>query len=105
MSDVADNIKVSFQSFINEGIPYNFFVGLADYVKYVRKVDEAKAIIEELERQWLIEYKRLDEYEVAALAELQKPIDEVLGLKNYFIDQKLEPVIKAITKVENLLSG
>jgi hypothetical protein len=98
MTDLTQLIDKDFQAFINETSEYNFFVGLADYIKYVMQAPEAKPVIEQLESEWRREYNKLDKLEEKTLEELQKPVDEVLAYKNSDKNTHFEKVYDSIQK-------
>src|ERR1700694_3783919 len=106
MNDVTQLIDKDFQAFINETNEYNFFVGLADYVSYVKKADAAKPVIDELERQWRKEYDKLDELEEKTLQELQKPVDEVLAQKNSLklFEKAYDEIQASIQRLEDVVN-
>lgn len=102
MTVLTDHIERYFKSFINEREPYNFFIGLADYIRFVYTRPESKLVVLELEKQCLHEYKELEQLKTKSLMELQQPIKEIVDLKNTFAIQE---VISGITQLENYIQS
>ncbi|MDP3697880.1 MAG: hypothetical protein Q8R55_07835 [Candidatus Taylorbacteria bacterium] len=99
----AEALERHYKLFIDEVNPYNFFLGLNDYLEYIIGVPFLMAVIREPLKNRDAEYKLLDELEDETVEELQTAKKRVFGIINEKQIQsvRLKHVLKDIQDYES----
>ena len=72
MKNVIEILEKQYQSFINQERDWNFFVGLADYVKFINETSEPHLLLERTKESKLKRIEIIDKLEEEAVTELLK---------------------------------
>lgn len=78
MKNVIEILDRYYQSFINQKRDWDFFLGLADYVKYATETPEIDKILKSIVQKRVNAEKKLKEYEEDAIKEAKEVIKDKL---------------------------
>lgn len=89
---------------INQTENWDFFLGLADYVKTLESLAPTKALIEAMEKQAEVSRKLYDQFNNSALAELTRSATQMSEIAERFAKQS-EPVRQAVQEMQKYING
>ncbi|MFH1564326.1 MAG: hypothetical protein ABIC82_00550 [bacterium] len=97
-------LEKQYQSFINQKRDWNFFLGLADYVKFINETPELHLLLEKTKECKLKQIETINKLEKEAIAELLKTKKEILKkIRNNKITKQGLP--EALLKLEDFENG
>ncbi len=104
MKNVIEILEKQYQSFINQERDWNFFVGLADYVKFINETSEPHLLLERTKESKLKRIEIIDKLEEEAVTELLKLKRDLLKIiKNEKIAK--EGLSEALSKLDDYEKG
>ncbi len=104
MKNVIEILEKQYQSFINQERDWNFFLGLADYVKFINECPDSKQALTKVKESKSKEIEIIDKLEKEAVIELQKIKRELLKIiktENF----TCEGLPEALLKLEDYEKG
>ena len=99
-------LERQYASFINQQENWEFFRGLADYVKTIQEMIPTKLIVETLEKQRQASRIFYEQMSTQAFKEFQKSAQRMIEIAEKF-GKRLEPVhlMKSVQEVQGYLNG
>lgn len=104
MSKVAENLERYYRSFIGQERDWHFFLGLADYVRYVSETPETNQIVAGVLKQKSRDHEKLDRLEEDSIREI-KGAAETLFFRVRSHNLSIDGLDKKITYYENCVNG
>lgn len=80
MKNVIENLERYYQSFINQEREWDFFLGLADYVKYVLETPETNEILEFVLQKRVDAEKDVKKYEIRVIKEIKQAKEKLFKI-------------------------
>jgi len=80
MKNVIEILEKQYQSFINQERNWNFFLGLADYVKFITKSPDFKQALNKIKESRVKEIEIIEKLDKEAVNELQKIKQKILKI-------------------------
>lgn len=103
MKNVIENLERYYQSFINQKDNWNFFLGLADYLKYAVETKEIDNVLKRIVQARNNDQKKLKEYEQKVIKETKEAKEKLFKIikKHKISNGVLDKEIKEYQGYEN----
>jgi len=103
MKNVIETLDRYYQSFINQNGNWEFFLGLADYVKYAVKTQEVDSILKRIVQVRDNDQKRLKEYEQRVIKETEQAKEKLFKIikEHKISNEALDRAIEEYQGYEN----